>query len=130
MWLLFFLYLVIAINIDPVKIVFVIRNADICGVTHKIEFIVRDFFKLTPSLKSDVMFMSPSWGGPDYSINRSKFTPYIMYADHYGGYFSYSFQVFNLVKNIAPNIAFCLPKTINIQEVGYKSKKIILFLLE
>lgn len=40
----FYLYLVVVIDINPVKIVFEKRNADIYGVAHKIEFIVEDLF--------------------------------------------------------------------------------------
>ena len=108
-----FLFLVIAIDIDPVKIAFAKRNAEIYGVAHKIEFIVGDFFRLAPTLKADLVFMSPPWGGPDYSPHS--FTLESMCSDQYGG----GFAIFNLVKNIAPNIAFHMPKTTNIQEVSY-----------
>ena len=33
----------------------------------RIEFITGDYMKLAPSLKADVVFLSPPWGGPDYS---------------------------------------------------------------
>ena len=31
------------------------------------EFIVGDFLALAPSLKADVVYLSPPWGGPNYS---------------------------------------------------------------
>lgn len=71
---------------------------------------------MAPDLKADVVFMSPPWGGPDYSVNES-FSIDSMCAHHFGG----GYGIFKLVKNIAPNIAFHLPKTTNIYEVSYKT---------
>lgn len=106
--------IVIAIDIDPVKIAFAKHNAEMYGVAHKIEFIVGDFFRLAPTLKADVLFMSPPWGGPGYSAHS--FTLESMCSDHFGG----GFTIFDLVKNIAPNIAFHMPKTTIVKEVKIK----------
>ena len=57
---------VIAIDIDPIKIEAAKNNAKIYGVKDKIEFIVGDFFQVAPSIKADVVFLSPPWGGPKY----------------------------------------------------------------
>jgi len=43
--------LVIAIDIDPVKIACAIHNANIYGVADRIEFIVGDYFQIMPHLK-------------------------------------------------------------------------------
>lgn len=51
--------LVIAIDIDPVKIELARHNASVYGVADRIEFIVGDFFQVAPSLKADVIFLSP-----------------------------------------------------------------------
>lgn len=61
---------VIAIDIDPKKIEMARNNAKVYGVAHKIEFIVGDFFELAPTLKADVLFLSPPWGGPSYIDNN------------------------------------------------------------
>ena len=58
--------LVIAIDIDEEKIRYARHNAAIYGVEDRIEFIVGDYLKLAPTLKADVVFLSPPWGGPDY----------------------------------------------------------------
>ncbi|CAD5111419.1 DgyrCDS728 [Dimorphilus gyrociliatus] len=58
---------VIAIDIDPVKLKCAKNNAKIYGVEDKIEFIQGDFLKVYPTLKCDVAFLSPPWGGPEYS---------------------------------------------------------------
>lgn len=57
----------IAIDIDPVKIDLARNNAQVYGIADKIEFICGDFLLLAPSLKADVVFLSPPWGGPDYA---------------------------------------------------------------
>lgn len=51
--------LVIAIDVDPEKIAIAKHNASIYGVSDRIEFIVGDFFQLAPTLKADVVFLSP-----------------------------------------------------------------------
>ncbi|OLY82177.1 Trimethylguanosine synthase [Smittium mucronatum] len=43
------------------------NNALIYGVADKIEFICSDFFKLVPRLKADLVYLSPPWGGVQYS---------------------------------------------------------------
>jgi hypothetical protein len=56
---LLFFELVIAIDIDPSKIELARHNASVYGVADRIEFIVGDFIQLAPSLKADVVFLSP-----------------------------------------------------------------------
>ena len=58
--------LVIAIDIDPIKIEYARHNAAIYGVDDRIEFIVGDYLEVSSSLKADVVFLSPPWGGPNY----------------------------------------------------------------
>ncbi|XP_060845717.1 trimethylguanosine synthase-like [Rhopalosiphum padi] len=103
---------VIAIDIDPEKIKLARHNAEICGVADNIEFIVGDFFIIYPTIKADVLFMSPPWGGPGYSMNKT-FSLESMCKDHWGE----GFTIFDLAKRIAPNIAFHLPKNTNILEL-------------
>ncbi|KAE9544669.1 hypothetical protein AGLY_000211 [Aphis glycines] len=102
---------VIAVDIDPNKIRMARHNAEIYGVADKIEFIVGDIFKIYPTLKADVVFMSPPWGGPGYTKTKC-YTIKTMCSDHVGG----GFKIFDIVKTIAPNIAFHLPKNTNILE--------------
>jgi len=57
--------------------------------------------------------MSPPWGGPGY-WNYEIYSIESMCEKHFGG----GFDIFNKVKSVAPNIAFHMPKTTNIYEVG------------
>lgn len=54
---------VIAIDIDPVRLMCAKHNAKIYGVEDRIEFICGDYMTLIPRLKADVVFLSPPWGG-------------------------------------------------------------------
>ncbi|XP_050427432.1 trimethylguanosine synthase-like isoform X2 [Adelges cooleyi] len=112
--------LVIAIDIDPEKIKYAKHNAEVYGVAHKIEFIIGDFFALARNckmLKTDVVFMSPPWGGPKYSVDE-KFSLESMCDNQFGG----GYGIFDLVKKIAPSIAFHMPKTTNIFECVWLAK--------
>lgn len=52
---------------DPTKIALAKHNAAVYGVQDRIEFIVGDFLQIAPTLKADVVFLSPPWGGPEYT---------------------------------------------------------------
>lgn len=73
-------------------------------------------------LKADVVFMSPPWGGPDYSIDESFSIVSMCKPQHSAG----GFAICNIVKNIAPNFAFHMPRTTNIYEVGYLKFKMLI----
>ncbi|KAF0769305.1 trimethylguanosine synthase-like [Aphis craccivora] len=103
--------LVIAVDIDPYKIKLAQNNAKIYGVADKIEFIVGNFFEISSMLRADVVCMSPPWGGPEYLIDNSFSITSMCKNYEFGG-----FTIFDIVKNIAPNIAFHMPKTTNIFE--------------
>jgi len=91
------------------------HNAEIYGVANKIEFLVGDIFSIYPTLKADVVFMSPPWGGPGYSLNKC-YSIKTMSNDHdVGG----GFAIFDIVKTIAPNIAYHMPNNTNILEVKH-----------
>jgi len=90
------------------------HNAEINGVVDKIEFIVGDIFLIYSKLKADVVYMSPPWDGPGYSLNKS-YSIETMCNDNVGG----GFSIFDIIKTIAPNIAFYMLKNTNILKVKY-----------
>lgn len=104
-------FLVIAIDIDPKKIEMARHNAEIYGVADRIQFIVGDYYTLAPTLKADVVFLSPPWGGPhlmdleDYKLSR-------IMPENGGGE-----HLLSLTRQITPDIALHLPKNINIFDV-------------
>lgn len=53
------------------------------------------------------MFLSPPWGGPDYI--QEKFDMNQMKPN--------GFTIYQLAKNITPNVAYCLPKNVNKKQI-------------
>jgi len=102
---------VIAVDIDREKVAMARNNAKVYGVENKIEFIVGDFFKLAPSLKADVVFLSPPWGGPRYAY-QEVFDLKLM-----GGMMD-GFAVFSTAKTVTENIAYFVPKNTNIEQLA------------
>ncbi|KAI3810311.1 hypothetical protein L1987_19923 [Smallanthus sonchifolius] len=64
-------YHVVAIDIDPKKVEMALNNTKIYGVDNYVDFIVGDFLQLAPSLKGNVAFLSPPWGGPSYKMTKN-----------------------------------------------------------
>ncbi|XP_023210618.1 uncharacterized protein LOC111613502 [Centruroides sculpturatus] len=92
---------VIAIDIDPGKILLAKHNAEIYGVADRIEFIIADYFHLAPKLKADVVFLSPPWGGPEY-LESEEYDLNSMGLD--------CNHLFEVTKKITKNIAFFAPR--------------------
>lgn len=102
---------VIAIDIDPNKIDYAMHNASLYGVEDKIDFVRGDSFSLAPKLKADTVFMSPPWGGPDYTQVK-KFDINTMLKPKDGKF------LFNVGKRIAPKIVMFLPRNIDISQLA------------
>ncbi|KAM3377582.1 trimethylguanosine synthase [Capsicum galapagoense] len=100
---------VIAIDIDPRKIALAFENAKIYGVEGHIEFIVGDFFQLAPSLKGNVVFLSPPWGGPEYRSKES-FTLDLLKPKN-------GYSLFQVAQSIAPNVIMYLPRNVELLQV-------------
>ncbi|KAI8603762.1 RNA cap guanine-N2 methyltransferase-domain-containing protein [Dissophora ornata] len=101
---------VIAIDIDPVRLMCARNNARIYGVEDRIEFICGDYMTLIPRLKADVVFLSPPWGGPGY-LAQDEFD--IKRDIPMDGYF-----LFNETRKITENIAYFLPRNSNPEQIG------------
>ncbi|KAG5892907.1 hypothetical protein JTB14_006222 [Gonioctena quinquepunctata] len=97
---------VIAIDIDPKKIEMARNNAEVYGVADKIDFVTGDFLQLAESLKGDVVFLSPPWGGPSY-LNQAIYDLEEMLQP-----VPFS-QLLATARKITPNIAAFLPRNSN-----------------
>ena len=103
---------VIAIDIDPEKVAMAKHNARIYGVESKIEFIVGDFLQLSSNaiLRSDVVFLSPPWGGPkykqkqDYNIERNLLPVSAT-------------KLMEHARLLSNNVAMFLPRNSNMQQI-------------
>ncbi|XP_026402217.1 trimethylguanosine synthase-like isoform X1 [Papaver somniferum] len=100
---------VIAIDIDPQKVALANSNAKIYGVEEYIDFVVGDFFQLASSLKGDVVFLSPPWGGPTYTTVE-KFTLDLLQPKD-------GYSIFQAAQKITPNIIMFLPRNVNLHQV-------------
>ncbi|KAK9811438.1 hypothetical protein WJX72_003916 [[Myrmecia] bisecta] len=57
---------VIAVDVCQARLELAQHNAGVYGVVQKADFVCADFFRIAPSLKADIVFLSPPWGGPSY----------------------------------------------------------------
>ena len=108
---LFYLVLTIVIAIDnnPLAMECAKHNAEIYGVSERIEFIQADFFEIASSLSADFVFTSPPWGGPSYLeddvFDLGEMKPYSLS------------DVYRVAVQISPYIAIFLPRNSNRQQV-------------
>ncbi|CAM8998605.1 unnamed protein product [Rhodiola kirilowii] len=102
--------LVIAVDIDPIKIAYARHNAAIYGVDGWIDFIQGNSFAIARTLKADTVYLSPPWGGPEYT--RSEIYDLKTMLKPYDGYY-----LFNTVKHIAPNIVMFLPRNVDVGQL-------------
>ncbi|KAL4556029.1 hypothetical protein LXL04_038664 [Taraxacum kok-saghyz] len=102
-------YHVIAIDIDPLKVEMASNNAKIYGVDNYIDFIVGDFLQLAPSLKGNVAFLSPPWGGPSYKMTHNFTLDLLKPVDGY--------TLFQVAQRITPNIIMFLPRNVDVCQV-------------
>jgi len=101
---------VIAIDIDPKKIELARNNAKVYGVEDRIEFIIADFFEIGKRLVGDVVFLSPPWGGPEYTQQETYNLNSILPPAGGQGLLKFA-------QHISPNIAFYLPRSVNTQQL-------------
>ncbi|KAL4161456.1 hypothetical protein PRNP1_002010 [Phytophthora ramorum] len=94
---------VIAIDIDPEKIRMAKHNAAIYGVADKIEWIVGNSIDILPNVKADAVFLSPPWGGVNYS--RKHFSLEDMVVKGVSG-----LDLFAKAQQVSKNIAYYLPR--------------------
>ncbi|XWS25604.1 hypothetical protein CRYUN_Cryun27aG0082100 [Craigia yunnanensis] len=102
---------VIAIDIDPKKIGYAYHNAAVYGVDNRIDFVMGDFFALAPKLKADTVFLSPPWGGPDYT--KVKIYDLKTMLRPRDGYF-----LFNVAKKISCRIVMFLPRNVDLNQLA------------
>lgn len=102
---------VIAIDIDPIKIECAKQNAKIYGVEDKIEWILGDAIQLLPSLRADVVFLSPPWGGPEYLQKETFILDRIRLGNTTGT------ELLRLAQQVTPNVAYYLPRNVMTHEI-------------
>jgi trimethylguanosine synthase len=113
------------------------HNAVIYGVQDRIEFILGDYVAFVNAYTSlpegsrraiDVVFLSPPWGGMDYTSSpRKQQSGEMDDRDPLSDGLSYSLErikplpgadLFHLTRRITPHIAYYLPRHVNLQQVS------------
>eukprot|EP00743_Colponemidia_sp_Colp-15_P006612 GILK01007126.1.p1 GENE.GILK01007126.1~~GILK01007126.1.p1 ORF type:complete len:604 (-),score=108.36 GILK01007126.1:232-2013(-) len=100
---------VIAVDLDESRLELAQHNAAVYGVADKIEFIRGDFLQVAPSLKADVVFLSPPWGGPQYKDSEVFDLHSMMTPD--------GSEILRKSLSISRNIAFYMPRNVDIQQL-------------
>ena len=124
---------VIAIDNDLTRLRLARHNALHCGVADRIEFILADFVDFAKTWAAneggkegkegketvDVIFLSPPWGGPEYlsfgngkGQNGQKSYPLSALLPIPGD------ELFELASALTPNIAYYLPRNMDLQELS------------
>jgi trimethylguanosine synthase len=57
----------IAVELDCNRANIIKNNAEVYGVSEKIQILNQDFLSYKRKKKADIVFMSPPWGGVDYA---------------------------------------------------------------
>jgi len=122
---------VIAIDNSPVRLALARHNAAVYGVADRIEFFLGDYISFARSYaqlaagsgtkrKIDVVFLSPPWGGPEYnkpadgeeeSAERKAYHLDAIAPVH-------GKELFELSRAITPNVAYYLPRHVDLVEVS------------
>ena len=76
----------------------------------RIEWVHGDFLQLARKLKADVIFLSPPWGGPDYTAAK-KFDIRTMMGGLDGE------QILREALLAAPNVAYFLPRNVDARQM-------------
>ena len=99
---------VVAIDIDAAKVEKARRNARIYGVA--VDFVVGDALVLLKTLRADVCFLSPPWGGPGYGADFRLEAIDVQGVDGFG--------LLRLAAACAPRVAYYLPRTLSVEEAA------------
>ncbi|XP_031696518.1 trimethylguanosine synthase-like [Anarrhichthys ocellatus] len=105
-----FIFSVLAIDIDPVRLDWARHNATVYNVADRIDFLQGDFLQLAPRLHGDVVFLSPPWGGPNY-LTAEVFDIKTMMQPE-------GFEIFRLAKLISDNIVYFLPRNADMDQIA------------
>lgn len=115
---------VICSDISAERLTMAQHNAKIYGVEDFIDFVHGDFFKLAGTVKADLVFLSPPWGGPAYLQSPSFDVGTMMDIDGQ--------LVLDMALQAARSIIYFLPKNSSIESIAglFKNKSSKIFEVE
>lgn len=122
----------IALDISPVRLALAKHNDRIYGVDDRIDFILTDYIAFARTYLArpverrsiDVIFLSPPWGGPSYLTMSPQKEKSELETVHQQEYSLENIvpisgdKLFQLSRRITPNIAFFLPRNVNLTEIS------------
>lgn len=95
---------VLAVDNDPVKIAAAKHNSRVYDVS--LDFVVGDSLKLLHSMRADIVFLSPPWGGLSY-LDTFRDISSVKVGDYDG------VALARLALKAAPNLIFYLPRSVH-----------------
>lgn len=108
---------VIALDTSETRLRLARHNAVIYGVADRIEFILGDYLSFAEAYLQqqgrktiDVVFLSPPWGGIDYTASHEYGLDRIQPI--------HGAKLFHLSRQITPHVAYFLPKHVHLEEVS------------
>ena len=103
---------VVGVELDEKRLRLARRNAAVYGVDERIEWLHTDFFALSPStIRADVVFLSPPWGGPEYT-QAAAFDLVTMMGGLDGA------AILRHALSLAPSVAYFLPRNADLEQVA------------
>lgn len=110
---------VIANDIDTIKLDYAKKNVQIYSVDNRIEFVCSDYEILfdcfiKANLKPNLIFISPPWGGIQYSRNSNK-----QDYDLFEKFPINLMKIFNKAIKLTENIVLFLPRNSNLKQICY-----------
>ncbi len=103
---------------DPVRFNMAKNNAKIYGVEDKITFICGNFFEEIKKIKSDTVFLDPSWGGANYrNLEKFKLNDFNPNCD----------EILNLLNNKFKTIVLKIPLNFDLNEINKYQKDFELY---
>ncbi|KAL1406586.1 putative diacylglycerol O-acyltransferase tgs1 [Vanrija albida] len=120
---------VIAMDNDPVRLRLARHNALHHGVADRIEFVLCDYVAWARAYAEsgaekehiDVVFLSPPWGGPEYlsfGADGGPLYPLSAVEPIPGD------ELFRLTAQVTPNIAYFLPRNVDVDELGVLAQEL------
>lgn len=110
---------VLAIDHNRGRLDMAIHNAEVYGVSERLEFVCGESISLLSNLKADVIFLSPPWGGIDYSRGGKEFSLTDINVAGIDG-----IELLKRCLAITPHVAVFLPRNTSVEELAMFTEEV------
>lgn len=104
---------VLAIDNNHDRVGMAVHNAKVYGVSERIDFICGDSVALLHSIKPDVLYMSPPWGGMEYNKSGKEYSLGDINVAGING-----FELLQRCIALTPHVALFLPRNTSVEELA------------